>query len=143
MRSLVFVAAFAGSVICPVGAMAQNAGIPAGSSVYLEDTGGFGADIELELQRQKVLLKIVLSKDEAQFLIVNAETKETSISKVEGGISFRVRRTGVLSLQDKATNTVLWSDKWELRSYDPKDQRKAASDLVGKLKKVVRAVPRG
>ena len=140
MRSLVFAAALAGSVICPVGATAQSAGIPAGSSDY---TGGFGADVELELQRQKVLLKIVLSKDEAQFLIVNAETKDTSISKAEGGISFRVRRTGVLSLQDKATNTVLWSDKWELGSYDPKDQRKAVSDLVGKLKKVVRAVPRG
>ena len=88
MRSLVFAAALAGSVICPVGATAQSAGIPAGSSVYIGDAGEFGADIELELQRLKVLLKIVLSKDEAQFLIVNAETKDTSISKAKEVLAF-------------------------------------------------------
>ena len=85
-----------------------------------------GPTLSSNYNGRKVLLKIVLSKDEAQFLIVNAETKDTSISKAEGGISFRVRRTGVLSLQDKATNTVLWSDKWELGSYDPKDQEKGS-----------------
>jgi hypothetical protein len=51
----------------------------------------------------------------------------------------RVRRGGTVRVQNKSNTTTLWSGTWEVRSYEPKDQRKAASNLVGKLKKAVRA----
>ena len=100
----------------------------------------FGADFRSELARQKVALKIVSTPDEALFLIVgSAKPDETTLRQEgPGTLILNVRRGGKVSVQDKAKTTTLWSGTWEVRSLSPDDLKKAASNLVGKLKKAIR-----
>ena len=120
---------------------AQSLSIPSGAAVYIENMDPeFEADFRAELTRQKVALTVISSREEAQILIVGADPEtDVNITPQSGAIVLRVRRGGTVRVQDKATTTTLWSGAWEVRSYNPKDQRKAASDLVGKLKKAVRS----
>lgn len=115
--------------------------IPAGAAVYIENVDAeFGADFRSELARQKVALKIVSTPDEALFLIVgSAKPDETKLRQEgPGTLILNVRRGGKVSVQDKAKSTTLWSGTWEVRSLSPDDLKKAASNLVGKLKKAIR-----
>jgi hypothetical protein len=144
MRNLTLVALLGGSVsaMSPVGAAAQNkTTIPAGAQIYLDRLeAGFETDLRAELQRQKVPLQIVSSEDQAHFVMGNSEAKDLKLSTVEQGLSLRVRRTGTLTVREKSSNTVVWSEDWQVNSFNPKDERKAASQLVEKLKKIVRRV---
>ena len=142
MRSLRLTVAWVAllGATCPVADAAQSEGIPAGATVYIGSAPDFGADIQGELARQKVALKVVSSEADAQLLIVVSETKDLTMTKVQRGISLVVRRSGTVMVQDKASASTLWSDSWRVNSYDSKDQRKEASRVVKKLKKAVRAV---
>ena len=127
-------------LICPVANAAQGEGIPAGATVHIGMDSDFGADIQSELARQGVALKIVSSAAAAQLLIVVSETKDLTVTKEQRGVVVVVRRSGSVMVQDKASGSTLWSDTWRLNSYSPKDQRKAAVRVVEKLKKAVRSV---
>jgi len=145
MRTLIFAGGFVsfGLSFTPPLATAQTLSIPAGAAVYIDKMDReLEVDFRAELTRQKVALTVVSSAEEAEVLIVGAEqAKDVNITPQPGGIGLRVRRGGTVLVQNKVNTTTLWSGTWEVRSYDPKDQRKAASDLVGKLKKAVRATP--
>ena len=126
------------------GAVTAQPAIPAGSAVYIESLDSvIDEHFRSELARQKVALKVVSSQDEAQFMILSAEEKsDSTITPLGGGaISLSVRHGGTVLVQDKTTKTTVWSQKWEVRSYDPKQLRKTASALVGTLKKAVRSSP--
>ena len=143
MRRFLLVAVLGGSLsaMWVVGATAQNKiTIPAGTRVYIDRLEArFESDIRAELERQKVPLQIVSAEDQAQFVMGNSEAKDDlKLSKIEQGISLRVRRTGTLTMREKSSNTVVWSEDWQVNSFNPKDERRTASELVGKLKKIVR-----
>jgi hypothetical protein len=142
MRRFILVAVLGGSLsaMWVVGATAQNkTTIPAGAQVYIDQLEArFESDVRAELDRQKVPLQIVSAEDQAQFVMGNSEAKDLKLSKIEGGISLRVRRTGTVTMREKSSNTVVWSEDWQVNSFNPKDERRMASELVGKLKKTVR-----
>jgi hypothetical protein len=142
--TLTLVALLGGSVsaMSVVGTAAQSkATIPAGAQVYMDRLeAGFESDVRAELQRQKVPLQIVSSEDQAHFVMGNSEVKDLKVSQVEQGISLRVRRTGTLTVREKSSNIVVWSEDWQVNSFNPKDERRVASQLVEKLKKNVRQV---
>jgi len=142
MTNLTLGALLGGSVsaMSAVGAAAQNkATIAAGAPVYMDRLeAGFERDLRAELERQKVPLQIVSSEDQARFVMGNSEATDLEVGKVEQGISLRVRRTGTLQVREKSSNTVVWSEDWQVNSFNPKDERRAASQLVERLKKVVR-----
>ena len=119
---------------------AQSAGIAPGAAAYIEKmNASFEKDFREEITRQNVPIKLVTSREEAQIIIVGEQVDDTKITPLgPGSMSMRFRSDGVVTVRDKANNTELWSGKWEVRSLNPKDQRKAASNLVGKLKKAVR-----
>ena len=132
-----------GLSISPATATAQARSVPAGAAVYIDKMDpGFAVDFRAELSRQKVALTVVSTAEAAEVLIVGEEAQDVTITPQSGGIGLRVRRGRTVLVQDKANTTTLWSGTWEVRSYNPKEQRKAASDLVGKLKKAVRSTPR-
>ena len=142
MRSLRLTIAWVALIglVCPVADAAQSQGIPAGATVYIDSAPDFGADIQAELARQKVALKVVSSAEDAQLLIVVSETKDLTVTKGQRGLSVVIRRSGTVMVQDKASGSTRWSDTWRLNSYNPKEQRKAASQVVRKLRQAVRAV---
>ncbi len=138
---LIVAAALTGSVhsISAVSAAAQSkTTIPEGAQVYIDRGAQLENDIRAELERQKVSLQIVSAEDQAQYVIRNSESVDLRINKIDQGISSRVRRTGTLTVREKSSNTVVWSADWKVNSYNPKEERRAVSDLVGKLKKRVR-----
>ena len=142
----VFAAAFVafGLSFAPSVATTQTLSIPAGAAVYIDKMDPeFEVDFRAELSRQKVALTVVSTVEAAELLIVGAEqAKDLNIAPQPGAIVLRVRRGGTVLVQNKVNTTTLWSGTWEVRSYNPKEQREAASDLVGKLKKAVRSTPR-
>ena len=143
MMTRIFAAGFVafGLSFAPSLATTQTLSIPGGAAVYIDKMDPeFEVDFRAELSRQKVALTVVSTAEAAEVLIVGAEqAKDVNITPQPGGIGLRVRRGGTVLVQDKVNTTTLWSGTWEVRSYNPKEQRKAASDLVGKLKKAVRS----
>ena len=120
---------------------AQSNGIPAGANVYIENMDPeFEQDFREELMLQKVALNVVASRDEATFIVTDAEqaNQTTLTPERPGALLMSFRRSGKVTVHDKATNRALWSGSWEVRSLNPDDNQKAARNLVGKLKKAVR-----
>ena len=122
---------------------AQSRSIPAGASVYIENMDAlFEADFRKELTRQNVALNVVASRDEATVIVTGAEQADQMkvISQDRSSMVVSFRRSGKVTVKDKASDVALWSGSWEVRSLSPKDNEKSAANLVGKLKKAVRAV---
>ena len=121
---------------------AQSRSIPAGADVYIENMDAlFEADFRKELTRQNVALNVVSSRDEAMMIVTGTDQADQMkmIAQEPGSMLVSFRRAGKVTVKDKATDVALWSGTWEVRSLNPKDNQKAASNLVGKLKKAVRA----
>src|SRR5687768_11511349 len=112
--------------LCVQPASARQSTIPAGAAVYIEQIDeALDMDFRAELERQKVALKMVASRDDAQIVILGVErTKDLNIKPQGGAIALRVGRRATVLVQDRTTGATLWSGAWEVRSYGPKELRK-------------------
>jgi hypothetical protein len=126
-------------------ALAQNATVPSGAAVFIEemenDLDGY---LRAEFVKKKLPLSVVLSRQDAHLVLTGASTAEANRKWHEGWLTSEQDRTsGNVMVFDRATKKLLWAGEAGDRSLwwgslARGGQRKVADRLASNLKKAIR-----
>lgn len=118
--------------------------VPRGAAIYIEemdnDLDGY---LRAEMNKQKLPLRVVLSREDAHLVLTGTSTAEQKRAWHQGWLTADQDRTsGNVMVFDRASKSLLWAGEAGDRSLwwgamARGGQRKVASRLVGSLKKSI------